>query len=215
MMKNILSTMLVLCFFLPSSAQKLKEFTRQKKTQKEYLMKQIAALQVYIGYAQKGYKISKEGLDFIGDMKDGEFNLHKDYFSSLKGINPEVKRYYKVNAIIDLQKSILKNCAANKRELRNSGFFSDNEQQYVAEVFGRLLKDCTHILEELETVTTANKLELKDDERIKRIDALHLQMQDNYSFAVGFGNEAKLLAQSRRKEINDLKTSRSLNGIKN
>jgi len=64
-------------------AQTFSEWFRQKKTQKKYLLQQIAALQVYIGYAQKGYRIAKEGLTTIGGFTKGEFDLHSDFINSL------------------------------------------------------------------------------------------------------------------------------------
>ncbi len=56
---------------------------------------------------------------------------------------------------------------------------------------------------------------MKDDERLKRIDALYNDMQDKYTFVQSFSNEAKLLATSRISEQNDIQTSRALNGVKN
>ena len=66
-------------------AQTFSEWFRQKKTQKKYLLQQIAALQVYIGYAQKGYRIAKEGLTTIGGFTKGEFDLHSDFQKLCKG----------------------------------------------------------------------------------------------------------------------------------
>ncbi|MBK8310917.1 MAG: hypothetical protein IPL04_08535 [Chitinophagaceae bacterium] len=39
--------------FTSVNGQTLAEWTQQKKTQKKYLLQQIVALQVYIGYAKK------------------------------------------------------------------------------------------------------------------------------------------------------------------
>lgn len=41
------------------------EFFQQKKTQKRYLLQQIAALQVFIGQAKKGYDLVGSGLRTI------------------------------------------------------------------------------------------------------------------------------------------------------
>ncbi len=52
---------LVLFALLHSSgtkAQTFDEWFRQSATQKKYLLQQIAGLQVYIGYVQKGYSIA-------------------------------------------------------------------------------------------------------------------------------------------------------------
>ncbi len=213
--KKTMLVLLTLLFCQMAHAQTFGEWFQQKKTQKEYLLKQIAALQVYIGYARKGYKIAKQGLNFIGDMKNGEFNLHKDYFNSLKSINPEVSHYFKVAELIGLQVDILNSCKQTKAQIRKGGMMRDDELEYINGVFERLLDNCSGLIDELITVTTADKLEMKDDERVKRIDQLYEQMQDNYTFVQGFGNEAKLLSTARSQESNDVTTSRTLNGIKN
>src|SRR3546814_4811730 len=66
------------CSDLFAQATKWKEWFRQKKTQKEYLVMQIAALQAYIQVAKRGYEIAKTGLTTIGNIKDGDFNLHRE-----------------------------------------------------------------------------------------------------------------------------------------
>lgn len=207
--------MLLSCLsFATAKAQTWDEWFKQKKTQKKYLLQQVAALQVYIGYAQKGYRRAKDGLDFIGDVKNGEFRLHNAFFGSLKSINPEIRKYYKVAGIIELQTSILKSCNETKKQLRNGGMMRAEELSYVSESFDRMLDNCADLVDELITVTTANKLELKDDERIRRIDAIDQQMRDNYSFAYSFGNEARILSASRKRELDNIQVTKAMNGIK-
>ncbi len=55
---------------------------------------------------------------------------------------------------------------------------------------------------------------MKDDERLERIDAIYISIQDKYAFAKNFGEEAKVLAV-RQKEKNNIKESKTLHGIKN
>lgn len=196
-------------------AQTFAEWFQQKKTQKKYLLQQIAALQVYIGYAKEGYNIAKEGLATIGGFTRGEFNLHTDYFNSLKSVNPEIKRYARVADMIALQVKIVQNYNRTYRRLNSSGAFSNDELAYIGRVFSRLLDDCDKTLDELITITTAGKLEMKDDERMKRIDKLYLDMQDKFTFSQSFSNDAVSLAATRIKEKTDIQTSRVLNGINN
>ncbi|RZM29218.1 MAG: hypothetical protein EOO88_05835 [Pedobacter sp.] len=196
-------------------AQTFSEWFRQKKTQKKYLLQQIAALQVYIEYAQKGYKIAKEGLTTIGGFTKGEFNLHSDYFNSLKMVNPEIKQYAKVADIIAMQLKIVQDYNRSYGQISRSNAFNADELDYIRRVFSRLLDDCEETLDELIAVTTNGKLEMKDDERMARIDKLYLDMQDKYTFAQSFSNDAKTLAAARAKENTDVRTSRALQGIKN
>ncbi len=198
-----------------TKAQTFAEWFRQSATQKKYLLQQIAALQVYIGYVQKGYSIAREGLNAISDIKHGEFNLHKDYLNSLKNVNPKIKNYSKVADIIALQVNIIKTYKEAAKQLKHSGTFNAGEIIYINGVFDRLIDDCAKTTDALITVITSGELEMKDDERLKRIDALYGDMQDKYIFVQSFSNEAKLLAASRLQEQNDIQTMRAINGIKN
>ena len=195
-------------------AQTFAEWFRQKKTQKEYLIQQIAALQVYISYAQKGYSIAQEGLNMISDFKRGEFNLHTDYFNSLKSVNPKIKQYARVADIMAMQVAIIKGYSRTRRQIQESSAFNGKELDYIIRVLGRLLDDCENTLDELITVTTDGNLEMKDDERLERIDILYQDMTDKYTFSQSFNNETMVLAASRIKENNDVQTSRALYGLK-
>lgn len=206
---------LILAFLSTSiKAQTSAEWFQQGKTQKKYLLQQIAALQIYIGYIQKGYSIAKKGLNTISDIKHGEFNLHSDYFNSLKKINPIIKNYKKITEIVSLQVRIVQVYKNTSNQIRGSGSFNDSEIRYLTDVFEKLLDECTKTIDELIAITTSNQLEMKDDERLKRIDNLYMDMQGKYTFVEGFSNEAKILAASRIGERNDVQTSRFLNGIK-
>lgn len=196
-------------------AQTFEEWFKQKETQKKYLIQQIAAFQMYLGYVQKGYSIAQKGLTTISNIKKGDFNLNRDFFGSLKSINPKVRNSAKVADIIAFQIKIVQVYKDTYKQVRASCLFNSKEVDYIFVVFTNLLSDCADVIDAIITVTTDDKLEMKDDERLKRIDALYNSMQDNYTFVQSFGEEAKLLAIQRMKEKKDVQTSRTLNGIKN
>lgn len=213
-MKRI--TIILLLLFSTGSmaeAQGLKEWVSQKKTQIEYLILQIAAKKVYLEQVKKGYKIAQEGLNTISSFKRGEFNLHDTFFKSLKTANPQVKSYVRVGETIDLQRKIVKEYNQALRQLTAGDAFTDEELSYIRRVFSRLLDDCGLVLDELITVTTSGKLEMRDDERMTRIDRLFLSMQDNYTFCQTFSSETKTTAAARLKEKIDVETSRALHGL--
>ena len=121
----------------------------------------------------------------------------------------------KVAEIIALQVKIIQNYNRTYRQLNSSDAFSEDELAYIGRVYSRLLDDCDKTLDELITITTDGKLEMKDDERIERIDKLYLDMQDKFTFSQSFSNDAKSLAASRLNDKSDVQTSRVLQGIKN
>lgn len=214
-MKRLFIFILLISSVTNLKAQFLGGIFSQNKTQKKYLAEQIAALKVYSGYLQKGYSIAKGGLSTINDFKSVEFNLQTDFFNALKTVNPKIKNYTKVAEIIAMQLEIISRYKQLKKKLAGTGCIHSDEVQYIGQVFARLLDQCSNTLDELIMVTASGELEMKDDERIERIDKLHEEMTSDYTFCKSFSNDALLLASAREKEQNDLQTSRVLNGIKN
>ena len=197
-----------------SRAQTFKEWFMQKQTQKEYLIEQIAALQVYVDYVEKGYDIARKGLNTIGNIKKGDLSLHTDYFNSLKSVSPAVQKYARVADIIQLQLEIMSLHKNNSKQIKQSGQFNAGELSYMEQVYSNFLEQSTALMDNLIQVTTTGKLEMKEDERIKRINALYNTMQDFHAFANSFYTQANVLAVQRQKEQQDVNISRLLNGIK-
>jgi hypothetical protein len=188
------------------------EIKAQAKQRKELLL-QIAALQMYIDYAKKGYSAVSKGLNVIGDAKKGEVNLHGDYFTSLLKINPKVRSYYKTAEIISMQFKIIKICKRISSDLKTADLFHGDELDYIQRSFERLLQNCSDTLEQLLEVTADAKLELKDDQRIERIDALHETMLEDYNFCISFSSDARLLSVSKAAEKKDSKNTSAVYGL--
>ncbi len=212
-MKNILIILLSLVS-IQSKSQTYDEWFRQKKTQKKYLLQQVAAFQMYIGYAEKGYSIAKKGLNTIQDIKHGDLKLHNSFFNSLEAVNPRIKKYSKVADIIATQISIAKQVHNTLRICRNAKQLTNTELNYLQHVFNNLLDDCAKDLDELFGLITDGEQQMKDDERIKRIDKLYDDMQDKKVFAQSFSHSAKGLSLQRRNDGYDIEIERKLNSLK-
>jgi hypothetical protein len=199
-MRHAIPVLLLLLVGSCCQAQTAEEWFRQKETGKKYLIQQIAAFRVYLGYVQKGYAIAQKGLTTINNIKKGDFNLHTDFFAHLKNVNPKISRYANVAHIIALQVKIAQVYKDTYKQVQASGLHNVEEVNYILTVFTNLLNDCSTVIAELTKVITPYELGLKDDERLKRIDALYSTMQEHYTFAQGFGRETKLLTIQRMKE---------------
>lgn len=187
-------------------AQTFGEFFNQKKTQKKYLLEQIAALQIYIGYAKKGYALVDGGLNVVRDMTSGEFSLHGAFISSLKSVSPVVRRNVKLAQIVAYQVSM----ARAFGEFKGSSVLSVADQLYILEVKAAVLADCAADLESLLMVVSAGRLEMEEADRIRRIDALYLAMQDRAAFTADFmADVARLVRQRERDGLNILELRRA------
>jgi hypothetical protein len=190
---------LVCAFPFYGSAQTFGEFFNQKKTQKRYLLQQIAAFQVYIGYAKKGYDLVGSGLHAIKDLSNGEFSLHHTFISSLSRVSPVIRGNAKLAEIIAYQLEILQSF----RKLDTfevDGLVSAANSAYVSTVRAKVLSDCAGDLQELILVVAPGLVEMDDQQRLLRLDKLYLSMQDKAAFAQGFCTEVSVLAGSRKLE---------------
>jgi hypothetical protein len=181
-------------------AQTWSEWFSQKKTQKKYLIEQLAALKLYAGYLKKGYEIGSSGLNFIKDAGKGELDLHSA-FRSLKTVSPLVKKNVRLAEILEMQLAINKTFSSF-RGLQN---LSDANHRYIDPVSSNLLDDCQKDLEVLLLVITSGRVELTDDERMVRIDQLYRDMQQKKIFTAGFSVLVQSLDRDRALEIKNIK----------
>ncbi len=185
---------------LQAPAQTFAEWFKQNDTQKKYLMQQLAALKAYAGYLKKGYEIASEGINTVKNIRNGELNLHQDFFNSLKSVNPKLKNTMKTGEIIAYQMEIIKLFST----LIKMDEFSDQERSYIRKVKTKVLDEGGKELETLLLVITTGTLEMSDDERIERINQIHLSMKDKYAFTQSFVNDATVLIRQRANEQNSI-----------
>jgi hypothetical protein len=193
-----------------ANAQTFSEWFSQKKTQKKYLLQQIAALQIYAGYLRQGYSIANHGLGSITGSLKREFDLHSSYYNKLKTVNSAVKDNRQVKEILTWQQDILTEIA----KLNQLSMLSNGQQAYISKVKAALLIDCDQRINELQNVVTSGKMEMSDDERLRRIAEIYTAMQDNYRFSCAFTGQVKLYLLQQQKETADIKTTQTLMGIR-
>lgn len=200
---KILRGVLMLVFLSAGqlNAQTWSEWFSQKKTQKKYLIEQLAALKLYAGYLKKGYEIGSSGLNFIRDAGKGELDLHSAFFSSLKTVSPLVKKDVRIAEILEMQLEIRKTFSGFSN-LRN---LSDANHRYIDLVSSNLLDDCIKDLEALLLVITSGRMELTDGERMVRIYQLYQNMQQKKIFTSGFSVIVQSLDRDRALETKNIK----------
>ncbi|WEK17863.1 MAG: hypothetical protein P0Y49_13750 [Candidatus Pedobacter colombiensis] len=198
---NIRKIAVLICLLLAfttqlSQAQTFSEFFKQEKTQKKYLLQQIAALEVYIGYAKKGYDIANSGLRTIKDITNGEFGLHSAFINSLKAVNPVIRNNVKVAEIIECQIRISKAFGA----VQYSDALSIKNRLYVQNVQENVMDECESDLEELLLVITSGRLEMSDKERLRRLNRINESMVNKFSFTIDFMGQVMMLIRQTEKE---------------
>ncbi len=206
-------TVVFACAFQQAEAQIWKELFKQKKTQREYLGKQIALLHLYLGYVKEGYNIASRGLNTIRNIKNGNFNLHRDFFGHLNRVNPHVHGLAKVADILAFQMMLVKDLKRVRDFCKGNEHFTPEEVRYVAAVYSNMLYLCDANLSELLMIINPNYFKMSDDERIGRIDLLYDDMQDKHAFVQCFKNEIRLIASQRENEVLEAERLRKQYGL--
>lgn len=214
-MKAITMILLVSLLGLPAvKAQTWAEWFNQKNTQKKYLIEQIAALKAYGSYLSKGYSIARSGLGSIEGFKDGEFGLHRAYFGSLGTVHPAIAGSEKARETMLLEQRATQYLEALSNNCQNSYQLVPTEKRYTKQVCAKFLREVNAALDELEDLTTNGRLQMSDDQRIKRLDLIWEQAKSHYRFARNFHASTMNLISERKAESEQLKQSKMINGIK-
>lgn len=198
-MKTLLTTIALLLSFVLVA----------QSSRDRVMLQQIAALKTYGSYLKKGYRIARDGLNLIGDLKDGELNLHSLFFEGLDNVSPFVQDYPKAGAIITLNTRISELQEKLSGQLDDALFYG-NEKDYIRRVIARVLEACADDLEELEAVLSQSGYTADDAERIDRIDALYANIEDRYRFARDFYDQCMLLVNARAREARNIQQSERL-----
>ena len=73
----------------------------------EVMAEQLAELQTLQQSTTKGYQIMGDGLDSIGQITNGEYQLHQAYFASLSTVSPAVSNDAQLTALRNLQTQLV------------------------------------------------------------------------------------------------------------
>lgn len=206
-------TALLLFAISGAHAQTFREWFRQKRTQREYLLQQIAALRVYSGYLKRGYDIVKDGTGAISEFTGGEFGLHRDYFTRLKEVDPALLRSGKVESVITLHTEMERQRLQAWRQVNGSDHLSMDEKQYIRKFLDGLGHGSDTELEEMLIVVTAGRLDLSDDERIKRIDTIYRNAQKLYTIHQNSLPALIAMMEGRKRETAEVELLRKMYGV--
>lgn len=160
-----------------------------------------------------GYKILYKGYTAVKDISEGNFNLHKTFLDGLMQVSPAVKKYKRINDIINYQLGIVREYKAAFNQFKGDKQFTVLEIEYIGKVYSNLFQQSLKNIDELAMVITAGKLRMSDDERLQAIDRIYLSIEDQYSFLKDFNGNTAMLSLQRKSEQVEIEMSRRIYGI--
>jgi len=212
-MKYLLIVITGVLLSTTAPAQNWNEWFRQKKTQRNYLIRQIALLRVYLGYLKEGYEIADRGLTTINNIKNGDFNLHRDFFGSLTNVNPHIANSAKVADILAFQVHIVQNLKRVNDFCKSNKQFTPEEMRYVTAVYTNMIALVNASMAELLMVVQPNQTEMKDDERLTRIQHMYDETREQHAFTKALDDDLRLIAAERQRDSRSLEQVRMYHNI--
>jgi regulatory protein YycH of two-component signal transduction system YycFG len=203
-MKTIVVIFVCLAFPNPILSQ------TQEATQLLLNYEKLRQLEEILDNMYKGYKILTQGYNRIKDIAEGNYKLHQVFLDGLLAVNPAVRDYKRVPTIISYQAVLMKEYKRAYSRFRDDPNLTQGELRYLETVYSYLVKQSLQNLEALTMIVTASKLRMNDDERMKAIDKIFLDMENQLSFLRYFNNSTRLLAMQRAKEKGDVTTIQKL-----
>lgn len=153
--------------------QTFNEWFRQKKTQREYLLLQIAKLQVHIENVRKGYQIVKDGLNLVAQLKEGDFSIHQLFFTDLEKIKPAIRQSPRFLAAQQLYLENRQRCRTLLDVLDAYTYLSGTFKSMIRDYVQATLTNLDNELQSLRAVSSDAGVQMSDDERIRRIDIIY------------------------------------------
>ncbi len=177
----------------------------------ETMTTQIAKLELYLQETKQGYDLVQKGLSTIGDIKNGDFNIHSLFFGSLKTVNPAIKKWSKVADILTTEAQIMTGCSKSIKQFSIANAFSTATVTYLTAVFSNLENLTGKDMDELTGLLTDDKWQMDDEERMHRIDLLYKSVTDKYHFLTSFSTQVAAMAQDMAHQKTNFQHLKALN----
>ena len=187
--------------------------THAQSTELQQLLLNIEKLTQFkaiLSDMKKGYQIYQQGYGTISNLSKGNFNLHNIYLTGLMAVNPIVRNNPRVGQIISQQNDILSEYKRYTGLFRQSGSFTKDELDYISNVYDQLVRQSNTNIDDLASVTTAGKLRMSDDDRLRAIDRIYTGSTDQLEFLRFFNRQAVMLSLQRSKDLHDTQVLKRL-----
>lgn len=160
-----------------------------------------------------GYQVLTNGYNTVRDVASGNYKLHQIFLDGLYAVSPEVRRYWKIAEIVQMQVQLLEERRKALRGFQNAAVFSSQNLELIAGTFNAIVRQSGDDLDELLMIITAGSTRMSDAERLAAIDRIHGSIKGKLVALRRFTVETQLLAVQREREKTELQHLRRLQGL--
>lgn len=120
------------------------------------------------------YQIIQQGYQQVKSVTEGNFRLHEVFLDRLYRVSPEVKKYYRIAEIVQMQLDLV---SYTRQSIQSHSGNDFADLLYLKDVFTRLNGMGLRNLEELMLLLSDNQLQMDDAERLSAVDRIHQDMK--------------------------------------
>ena len=202
-MAIMIASMLVMSF--DSQCQTAIEWLKQKKTQKQYLIEQIAALQVYLKNLKQGYKVVNKGLNLVGEITGNNYSMDNIYISSLLQVKAPVADSELSNSIVVIERGIRTRLRVLTQRIdQNTALLTADESTYLKSVVRKAESILSEQIATKQKVGTSDELQMTDAGRVEILGSVKEDLEDLESFLGQADGELTRLIIQRQLETHEI-----------
>ncbi|HVU56059.1 MAG TPA: TraG family conjugative transposon ATPase [Puia sp.] len=149
----------------------------------------------------------------IGDWVQHQKDLFEGYYQELWQVKNTLTLYHRVKDITEQQVQLVAVYKKAWQSIRQDPHFSTEELEHIGEVYDALLDRSIRQAAQLSTVVTAWLTQMDDSGRLRAIDQLQAQMNQNRRDLLAFTEENILLSLQRSKDEQEIRSIQTLYNI--
>jgi hypothetical protein len=156
--------------------------------------------------------MSKTGLQNIAGWMEKQKQLYQDYYDDLKKIRNTVATYHKIKDILAKQAAIVNTYKYALAQARKDSRLSFAEISQVTGTYNTILRQSVENVEQL-LLILGNGLTMEDGARMKMIDRVATNVDDNYRDLQIYSRQNTWLTDQRKDNEKQILYMRSLHGV--
>ena len=176
-------------------------------------IQKLAGLKSVLNQMYQGYELVSKGYNAVKDISKGNYNLHEAFLDGLLVVSPAVRKYVRVQDIINDQAELVTEYKNAFTMFRRDKHITPDEIGYMMDVYNNLVTQSLSNLSMLAAVIGNNNFRMSDDERLRQIDRLYATGHDELSFLRQFNSHIQMVAIGRAQSAGDQQTIKQLYGI--
>lgn len=177
-------------------------------------IEKLAQMKAHYQTMVQGYRTLENGYRQVNDLVKENFLLHQEYLDGLWAVRPSVRQYGRIQMIMQRHRQMVDEYRIVLQQLQSARMLKTQELQGLQSSMAVVVNRSNGLLDDMRLVLTPGKLRMNDEERIgliNRVDEEGSELLQQFRSIV---NGYSALVDRRMLRQREVKSIRSLYGIK-